>query len=551
MKAVAVATSTKIKIVFLIFWVFKIKIKKPGTYERRSPGTSEERIERIEISSDKIGKESLQSKVKKNRNASVSLGNIPYFFVNPTVWNIFNANSETLFVHFIAIGGSVMHQLAIALKKKGYTVTGSDDEIFEPSRTNLANEGILPPVMGWLPEKITPGLDAIILGMHAKDDNPEIKRARELGITIYSFPEYIYQESKNKTRVVVGGSHGKTTTTSMIMHALRKVGKQFDYMVGARLEGFSQSVDITDAPVIICEGDEYPASVIEKRPKFHFLFPHIAILTGIAWDHINVFPTFDFYLEQFKIFIDKIEPGGLLIYNETDPVLKKLVLENATGNIRKKPYGVPVHSIENGSTHVTLAGVKGKLEVFGDHNLLNMHAAFLVCQELGVDAVAFVAAMADFTGASKRLELLAKNSETNIYRDFAHAPSKVKATIDAVKQQFPGRKLVAVLELHTYSSLNKEFMGEYRDSMKQADQAVVFYSNHALELKRMPPLPKEKVTEGFGREDLVVINEKNELSAWLAQQSYKNANLLLMSSGNYDGIDMITFAKSIVHENQK
>jgi UDP-N-acetylmuramate: L-alanyl-gamma-D-glutamyl-meso-diaminopimelate ligase len=439
-----------------------------------------------------------------------------------------------------------MHQLAIALKRKGYTVTGSDDEIFEPARSNLSREGLLPADMGWFPERIKPGLDAVILGMHAKDDNPELKKARDLGLKIYSFPEYIYQESLTKTRVVVGGSHGKTTTTSMIMHVLRKAGKKFDYMVGAKLDGFDQSVDITNAPVIVCEGDEYPASVIEKRPKFHFLFPHIAIITGIAWDHINVFPTFDFYLEQFSIFISKIQQGGVLIYNETDPVLKKLVEENATQQIRKKGYDVPTHSIENGQTNIELDGTKGTLQVFGNHNLLNLHAAYLCCKELGVDTDTFIRSIADFTGASKRLELLAKNNETNIYRDFAHAPSKVKATIEAVKQQFPRRKLIAVLELHTYSSLNKEFMSEYRDTMKQADEAVVFYSKHALELKRLPELPKDKVLEGFGKDGLVVLNDKNELAGWLAQQSYKNANLLLMSSGNYDGIDMPTFAKQII-----
>jgi len=438
-----------------------------------------------------------------------------------------------------------MHQLAIALKKKGYTVSGSDDEIFEPARSNLAQEDILPPAMGWFPEKLSPKLDAVILGMHAKEDNPELARAREFGLKIFSFPEYIYQESQDKTRVVVGGSHGKTTTTSMIMHVLRKVEKEFDYMVGAKLDGFAQSVNITHAPVIVCEGDEYPASVIEKRPKFHFLFPHIAIITGIAWDHINVFPSFDFYLEQFRIFIDKIQPGGVLIYNETDPVLKKLVEENLTPGIRKIGYNVPKHSIENGKTYIELEGSKGGLQVFGDHNLLNLHAACFACKELGVEAKKFVHAIADFTGASKRLELLAKNDETNIYRDFAHAPSKVKATIEAVKQQFPERKLMAILELHTYSSLNKEFMHEYYDSMKQADAAVVFYSHHALALKRMPELPKEKVFEGFGKKGLVIINEKKMLSEWLAQQSYKNANLLLMSSGNYDGMDILTFAKEI------
>lgn len=450
-------------------------------------------------------------------------------------------------VHFIAIGGSVMHQLALALKRKGYIVTGSDDEIFEPARSNLANAGILPEATGWFPDKITTAIDAIILGMHAKGDNPELQRARELGLTIYSFPEYIYQESQQKTRVVVGGSHGKTTTTSMIMHVLKNTGKAFDYLVGARLEGFDQSVNITDAPVIVCEGDEYPASTLEKRPKFHFLFPHIAILTGIAWDHINVFPTFDFYLEQFVIFINKIEPGGLLIYNDTDPVLKKLVEDNKRQDLRYQPYNIPPHSIEKGITTVSIGTHTGALSVFGDHNLMNLYAAWYACRELGVDEVAFVQAMANFTGAAKRLELLAKNDQTIVYRDFAHAPSKVKATMEAVKQQFPERKLIAVLELHTYSSLNEQFMKEYSGAMDKADAAAVFYSGHALEMKRMPPLPREKVVEGFGKKDLAVLNQKEELVQWLQSQSYQNANLLLMSSGNYDGIDMLTFAKKVTN----
>lgn len=447
-------------------------------------------------------------------------------------------------VHFIAIGGSVMHQLAIALKRKGYSVTGSDDEIFEPAQSNLEKQGLLPPAVGWYPEKILPGLDAIILGMHAKGDNPELQRAKELGLAIYSFPEYIFQESRQKTRVVVGGSHGKTTTTSMIMHVLREAGKDFDYLVGARLEGFSQSVSITGAPVIICEGDEYPASALEKRPKFHFLFPHIAIITGIAWDHINVFPTFEIYLEQFRIFIDKIEPGGLLIYNQTDPVLKKLAEEHPSA-VRKSGYAIPLHHVENGTTVVRMEGQAGSLKVFGDHNLLNLQAAFLVCKELGIDTSIFMKGIVSFSGAAKRLELLARNDQTNVYRDFAHAPSKVRAAIEAVKRQFPGRRLIAVLELHTYSSLNEQFLTEYGGAMEQADKAIVFYSRHALELKRLPPLPKEKVAAGFGKEGLRVINEKEELQAWLTLQSYENVNLLLMSSGNYDGLDMITLANQI------
>jgi UDP-N-acetylmuramate: L-alanyl-gamma-D-glutamyl-meso-diaminopimelate ligase len=448
-------------------------------------------------------------------------------------------------VHFISIGGSVMHQLAIALHKKGYLVTGTDDEIFEPAKTNLAAEGLLPNQIGWQPDLITKDIDAIILGMHAKNDNPELQKAQELGLKIYSFPEYIYHESRQKKRVVVGGSHGKTTTTSMIMHVLRKLKLDFDYLVGARLEGFDQSVDITNAPVIICEGDEYPASAIERKPKFHFLFPHVAIITGIAWDHINVFPTFEFYLEQFIIFINKIEKDGLLIYNASDPVLKKLVEENRREDLRYQPYAVPEHSIQNGKTTVTIEGVTGPLRVFGNHNLLNLLAAWYACKELGVQAKDFVPAIASFTGAAKRLELLASNETTNVYRDFAHAPSKVKATIDAVKQQYPDRKLIGILELHTYSSLNEAFMSEYRGAMDKADAAVVFYSKHALELKRMPDLPAEKVEEGFGKPGLLVMNDKEALWNWLQKQTFEQANLVLMSSGNYDGLDMLTFAKQI------
>ena len=442
-------------------------------------------------------------------------------------------------VHFIAIGGSVMHQLGIALKRKGYQVTGSDDEIFEPARSNLQKENILPAKTGWFPEKINKNIDAIILGMHAKEDNPELLRAKELGLKIYSFPEYIYEESKEKTRIAVGGSHGKTSTTAMIMHVLKNAKKDFDYLVGARLQGFEQSVNITNAPIMVCEADEYPASVIEKRPKFHFLFPHIAVITGIAWDHINVFPTFDFYLEQFKIFINKVESNGLLIYNASDEVLEKLVDETKRKDIRYEAYRLPTYFIEDGKTEVIIEGIKSMpLKVFGNHNLLNLHAAYLICRELGVGAPLFIKAITDFSGASKRLELLAENEKYNIYRDFAHAPSKVKASIEAVKQQFPKRTLIAVLELHTYSSLNENFMKEYKGAMDDADEAVVFYSSHALELKRMPELQPEKVKEGFAKANLRVINKKEELEQFLVSRKYRDTNLLLMSSGNYDGLDI-------------
>lgn len=439
-------------------------------------------------------------------------------------------------VHFIAIGGSVMHQLAIALKNKGYQVTGSDDEIFEPALSNLQQAGILPASTGWDPARITPDLDAVILGMHARDDNPELIRARELQLKIYSFPEYIYQESKNKTRVAIGGSHGKTTTTAMVMHALQLNHQSFDYLVGARLEGFAQSVNITDAPVIVCEADEYPASAIEKRPKFHFLHPQIAVLTGIAWDHINVFPTYEIYKEQFAIFIRQMEPGQVLIYNSTDQELVSLV--TATGShLKLVPYALPEHTITNGVTSVIFGKHQASLEVFGDHNLLNLHAAKLVCNELGLSDAEFLAAIATFKGAAKRLELVAKNDHCVIYRDFAHAPSKVKATMEATKHQFPNRKLIAVLELHTYSSLNADFLEQYQGALDTADTAVVFYSKHALEIKRMPDLAPELIAQRFGRNDLHVFHNRETLEAFLAAQQYQDTNLLLMSSGTYDGLD--------------
>lgn len=438
-----------------------------------------------------------------------------------------------------------MHQLAIALHKKGHKITGSDDEIFDPARGNLAKEGLLPTSIGWNSDLITNNLDAVILGMHARENNPELIKAQELALPIYSFPEYIYRESLHKQRIVVGGSHGKTTTTAMIMHALKKCGRDFDFLVGAKLNGFDQSVRITDAPLLICEGDEYPASPIVKKPKFHFLFPHIAIITGIAWDHINVFPTFDIYLEQFAIFIDKIESGGTLIYNQSDPILNQLVQSNPREDIHYQPYHLPQHSINTGITHITLEDASGNLQVFGEHNLLNLQAAWLVCKQLGLSAAEFLQAMQDFTGASKRLELMAANSNTRVYRDFAHAPSKVTATLQALRKQFPQQTLIAVLELHTYSSLNENFLHEYKQSMDGADKAAVFYAAHALELKKLPPLSAEKVLSGFDRADLQVFNQPNQLLIWLTQQDYQNSIVLLMSSGNFDGADMLTFAKTI------
>lgn len=448
-------------------------------------------------------------------------------------------------LHFISIGGNVMHQLAIALHRKGYMITGSDDEIVDPARTNLLQEGLLPGTIGWNPDLITNDLDGIILGMHAREDNPELIKATQLGLPVYSFPEYIYHESRQKQRIVIGGSHGKTSTTAMIMHLLQQQHLNFDYLVGAAIKGFPTAVQLTDAPLIVCEGDEYPASAVVKKPKFHFLYPHIAVITGIAWDHINVFPTFEIYLEQFSIFIDKIEKGGVLIYNRTDSILEELVKKSQRKDISYLPYVLPDYSVEDGTTCIEIEGHKGNLSVFGEHNLLNLQAARLVGSQLGISTVDFLRAMENFTGAAKRLELLAAGKNARVYRDFAHAPSKVMATIQAVRQQFPNHHLIAVLELHTFSSLNEKFLDEYKASLDAADQPVVFYTHHSLEHKKLPPLDPSKVKAGFGNERLTILHDKNSLMQWLSQQDYQHSILLLMSSGTFDGANMLTFAQTI------
>jgi len=450
-------------------------------------------------------------------------------------------------VHFIAIGGSAMHNLAIALIRKGYQVTGSDDEIFEPSRGRLKNHGILPEEEGWYPEKITTELDSVILGMHAKKDNPELLKAQELGINIYSYPEYLYEQSKNKKRVVIGGSHGKTTITSMILHVLNYFNKPNDYMVGAQLEGFDVMVKMTeDAPVMILEGDEYLTSPIDMRPKFHVYQPDIALISGIAWDHINVFPTFDNYVEQFRIFVDLITKNGTHIYCELDEEVKKIG-ENVREDITALPYSIPEHNIENGITKIIFHGQSIPLKVFGEHNLMNMNGARLVCNELGISDDEFFEAIQSFAGASKRLETVAQNEHTTVYKDFAHSPSKLVATTDAVKKQFKDRELVACIELHTYSSLSKEFLSHYKGCLDNADTAIVYFSEHALQLKRLPPITEEQVKEAFANPNLIVYTNSEKLQADLLSMNWKNKNLLMMSSGNFDGIEIAEFGKIIVN----
>lgn len=441
-------------------------------------------------------------------------------------------------IHFIAIGGSAMHNLALALQKKGYHITGSDDSIHEPSRSRLAAAGLLPPETGWFPEKITAKIDAVILGMHAHADNAELKRAKELGLKIYSYPEYLYELSKNKTRVVIGGSHGKTTITSMILHVLHYYNIEVDYMVGAQLKGFENMVHITDYnDFIVLEGDEYLSSTLDKRPKFHLYKPHIALLSGIAWDHINVFPTFDNYVEQFKIFIDSIEQGGVLIYNEKDTVLTELV-EKTKNVIKKIPYHKIDFKIEDHQTFLITTEGKIPLQVFGTHNMQNLAGALWICQLLGVQEEAFHEAIISFTGADKRLEILAQNNNSTLIKDFAHAPSKVKASVKAVKEQFPNQKLIVCLELHTYSSLNKEFLAEYAHSLDDADEAYVFYSPKAVAIKRLEAIDPTTIKNAFQNEQLKVYTEPEKFTAQLYQMSFKNTALLLMSSGNYGGLDL-------------
>jgi UDP-N-acetylmuramate: L-alanyl-gamma-D-glutamyl-meso-diaminopimelate ligase len=440
-------------------------------------------------------------------------------------------------IHFIAIGGSAMHNLAIALHNKGYQVTGSDDTIHDPSKSRLEKKGLLPKAFGWFPEKITQDIDVIILGMHAKEDNPELLQAQDMGLKIYSYPEFLYEQSKDKTRVVIGGSHGKTTITSMILHVLAYNDREVDYMVGAQLEGFETMVHLTtENEFMVLEGDEYLSSPIDRRPKFHLYKPNIALLSGIAWDHINVFPTFEGYIEQFRIFTDSLTNGGIMVYNEEDAIVKEVV-ESSTHTIKKYPYSTPSYEIEEGVTAIDTPDGMMPLEIFGDHNLQNLAGAKWICQHMGIDEEDFYEAIASFKGASKRLEKIAENSQTVVFKDFAHSPSKVKATTEAVKKQYAQREVIACLELHTYSSLNAEFLGEYQGALDQADKAVVFYSPHAVKIKQLDEVTTAQIGAAFGKEDLMMFTNPAEFKAFLFSQNLEQTAVVLMSSGNYGGLD--------------
>ena len=437
-------------------------------------------------------------------------------------------------VHFIAIGGSAMHNLAISLKLKGYEVTGSDDEIFDPAASHLKKYGIFPDHEGWNPACIRKELDAVIVGMHARADNPELLEAKRLGLRIYSYPEFLYEQAKDKIRVVVGGSHGKTTITSMILHVLHACGKDCDYMIGAQLEGFEVMTRLSDnAPCMVIEGDEYLTSPLDRRPKFHVYQPHIGIISGIAWDHANVFPTFDNYVEQFRIFAQLIPQDGTLIYCGEDENCCRVAAD--AGEKRKFGYHLPEYRIENKRYILIHNGKEYPLLVFGQHNLLNIQAARHACLCLGVGDEEFHNAICTFKGASNRLECLYEDDEKALYKDFAHSPSKLKATIAALREKDRENQLVACMELHTFSSLTESFLQQYAHCMDEADEAIVYFNPHALALKRLPPLHETTIISAFRRPDLKVFSDSGLLFDYLKSLSWKHKNLLMMSSGNFDG----------------
>lgn len=440
-------------------------------------------------------------------------------------------------IHLIAIGGAVMHNLALALHQLGYQVTGSDDEIFEPSLSRLHKQGLLPAERGWFPEKIHDKLDAVILGMHARADNPELLKAKALGLAVYSFPEYVYEQSKHKTRVAICGSHGKTTITSMIMHVLQQRKMAFDYLVGAQLAGFETMVQFSDAPLMIIEGDEYFASPLDKRPKFLHYQSQITLISGIAWDHFNVFPTFNNYTDQFKQLMEGTKSSDTLIVFNDDTNIQSLINESKiAANIIS--YQTPEYVLNNHKFQINTSTDQYTFSIFGRHNMQNMEGAKKVCNALGISDADFYTAMQSFKGAAKRLEILKQTNDHIIFRDFAHAPSKVEATVNAVKEQYPEKILVACLELHTFSSLNKDFINQYYNTMQKADVRIVYFNPHTLTLKKLPPLSTTEVQQYFNDNDMHVVNDSAQLLLLLQKLNIVNTNLLLMSSGNFDNLDL-------------
>jgi UDP-N-acetylmuramate: L-alanyl-gamma-D-glutamyl-meso-diaminopimelate ligase len=449
-------------------------------------------------------------------------------------------------IHFISIGGSAMHNLAIALHKKGYQVSGSDDEIFEPSKSRLTKYNILPKQIGWDENIITKELDAVILGMHAKPDNPELQAAQAMGLKIYSYPEYVYEQSKNKKRIIVAGSHGKTSITSMVLHVLKHQKTDFDYLVGAQLEGFETMVRLSDAPIIVIEGDEYLSSPIDRKPKFLWYKPHVAVISGIAWDHINVFPTFENYVKQFELFLSSMEQNSTLIYYQGDEILKNLATKKSN-ELKLIPYNTHKHEIIKGKTILKAEKQNYEVYVFGDHNLQNLQAAYHICSEIAVSAEDFYQAIQTFKGASKRLECIAKSEKLIVFKDYAHSPSKLKATTAAVKKQFPDRKLTACMELHTFSSLNKQFLAEYAGSMSEADEAYVYYNPKTIAHKGLTPISANEVEQAFSPSKVKVFDQSQDITHALKSKEWNHSVLLLMTSGNFDGVNLNEFGESLIY----
>nr|WKN35833.1 Mur ligase family protein [Tunicatimonas sp. TK19036] len=450
-------------------------------------------------------------------------------------------------VHFIAIGGSVMHDLALHIARKGVNVTGSDDEIYDPARTSLAQAGLLPEQMGWFPEKITKDLDAVILGMHARPDNPELKRAQELGIKILSYPDFIYENSRNKQRVVIAGSHGKTTITSIVLHVLSHAEKEFDYVIGAKIDALPGRVQLTNAPVIIIEGDEYLSSPIDRSPKILKYHHHVGLISGIAWDHYNVFRTEDEYVQQFDLFADASPKAGVLIYCEEDD-MATVIGRKERADVARIEYGTHPHYVKDGKTYLKTATGDVPVRLFGAHNMQNISGALEVCKRIGVTDSQFYSAIGSFRGANLRLELVAENEQMALYKDFAHAPSKLLATTKAVKEQFPKRKLTACVELHTYSSLNPEFISQYQDTLKDADVGIVYHNPEVSRHKKLTPLTDEQLKSAFRQEDILIFTETEKLESYLKEQDWQDRNLLMMSSGTFGGLDLVKLGEAIVEE---
>jgi len=450
-------------------------------------------------------------------------------------------------IHFIAIGGAAMHNLAIALKIKKYHITGSDDIINDPSKTRLIAHKLYPDELGWHDGRINKEIDAIVLGMHAREDNPELLKAKKLNIKIYSYPEFIYEQCKLKTRVVIGGSHGKTTITSMILHVMNFYKKDVDYMVGAQLEGFDVMVKLTEEnDFIVLEGDEYLSSPIDKRPKFHLYKPNIALISGISWDHINVFPTYEIYKKQFEIFVESIVEGGSITFN-SDDIDTKEIIDNTNRSIRKFDYSLPDFNIRNGVTYLQTVEGELPLEIFGRHNLSNLMGAKWICQQMGVNEDDFFQAISCFNGASNRLEKLYSTNNSSIFKDFAHSPSKVKATVNAIKDQFQEHKIIACFELHTFSSLNSDFINEYKDTLNNADIPIVYFSKNTLESKKMNNIEFSDIVRSFNNNDLKVFDDSLKFKNYLNSLNYDNSVLLMMSSGNFGNIDYNDLQKLLLN----